>query len=219
MPERVSGMRPKRWLAAAGMLMALCSGLAAIANAEDELAEGKILVADRKLRDPNFAKTVIYLITYDDQGAVGLILNRQSDKPVSELLRGVKEAQSRKDFAFSGGPVQLDSILALFRSRTRKQGAQHLSGEVYAILDENLLKQTLKTGAGPDVLRFYSGYAGWGPGQLDIEVDAGAWHVLSGDSKTVFDANPDSLWERLVRQAEGTLAANRGGLLNRAAAP
>lgn len=218
MPERVSGMRPGRWLAAACMLMALCSGLASIANAEDELAEGKVLVADRKLRDPSFAKTVIYLITYDDQGAVGLILNRQSDKPVSELLRGVQEAQNRKDFAFSGGPLQLDSILALFRSPTRKQGAQHLSGEVYAILDENLLKQTLKTGAGPDVLRFYAGYAGWGPGQLDTEVDAGAWHVLSGDAKTVFDADPDSLWERLVRQTEGTLAVNRHHL-NRAAAP
>ncbi|HEX5431559.1 MAG TPA: YqgE/AlgH family protein, partial [Bryobacteraceae bacterium] len=142
-------------------------------------------------------------------GAVGLVLNRPTEKTVSQLLQGVEEAGKRKDAVFSGGPVQPDSILALLRSSAAKQGAKHLSGDVYAILDENLMKQTLKDGAGPDALRFYSGYAGWGPGQLEAEVGAGAWHVASGDADTVFSANPKSLWDRLIRDADGTLVERR----------
>lgn len=190
-------------IAALALIAASC---AMPALAADDLAEGDILVADRQLRDPNFAKSVVYVITYDDQGAVGLVLNHQTEATVADILEGIKEAERRRDPAFLGGPIQTDNILALYRSHTNKAGTQHIAGEVYALLDETLLKKTLAAGAGPNVLRFYKGFAAWGPGQLENEIDAGAWHVVGGSADWVFDKDPASLWDRLIRRGEGTLA-------------
>jgi putative transcriptional regulator len=183
--------------------------------ADDDLAAGKILVADKKLKDPNFDQTVVYLITYDEAGAVGLILNRETDTPVTRVLRGMREAATRKDFAFSGGPVEEDSVLALYRTTTKQKGARQISRDVYAVLDEANLKEVLAAGANADVLRFYTGYAGWGPGQLDNEVNVGAWTVFSGDAKTVFDADPDTLWDRMNRRKDEQVVRNdlpKGGM-------
>jgi putative transcriptional regulator len=195
-----------RWLAKAGILAGLwCAALPLLAA--DELAGGQILVADRKLRDPHFAGSVVVLITYDDEGAVGLILNRKTETPITKILGRVKEAEGRQDLAFEGGPVDTQSILALTRSREKATGMQHLFGDVYAILSEGPLKKTLATGVGSNLLRFYLGYAGCGPGQLDAEVDAGAWHIVKGDANAVFDPDPDSLWERLLRQSSLSFAS------------
>ncbi len=198
------GRAKQKWAIWAVAAAVLCCALPAAA--EDELGQGKMLVADSKLRDPNFAGTVILLITYDDDGAIGLVLNHQSDVPLSKLLAGVKAAGNRNDTAFAGGPLQDDSILALFHSRTSPRGAQRVTGQIYAILNQKLLEETLAAGAGPDRLRFYVGYAGWGPGQLDAEVDVGAWHVRAADPNAIFDAEPDTLWERLSRRSDQVLA-------------
>jgi len=176
------------------------------ARADEDLAEGTILVADRKLKDQNFVQTVVLIVTYDDRGAVGLVLNRQSDIPISDLLAGVKDARNRKDTAFSGGPVEPMSVLALLRTHEGPRGAQHVAGEIWAILDQDLLEDALKAHAGSDQLRFYVGYAGWGPGQLETELEAGAWRVIRGSADTVFDSKPDSLWDRVVRNLDVTLA-------------
>jgi putative transcriptional regulator len=176
------------------------------ARADEDLGEGKILVADRKLKDPHFAQTVVLIVTYDDRGTVGLVLNRVSDVPVSELLAGLKDARDRKDSAFTGGPVEPKSVLALLRTRDGPKGAQRVGGEIWAVLDQDLLEDALKAQAGSDKLRFYVGYAGWGPGQLEAEMEAGAWRVIRGTADTVFDANPESLWDRVVRNLDLTFA-------------
>jgi putative transcriptional regulator len=176
------------------------------ARADEDLADGTILVADRKLKDPHFVQAVVLIVNYDEQGTVGLVLNRPSDVPVSELLSGVKDARSRKDTAFTGGPVEPMSVLALLRTRDGPKGAQRLGGDIWAILDQDLLAEALSAHKGPDELRFYLGYAGWGPGQLEAEMDAGAWRVIRGRADTVFDDKPDSLWDRVVRNLDLTLA-------------
>jgi putative transcriptional regulator len=193
-------------MACAGVLAGLCSVGMPLRAADDELASGKILVADRNLRDPHFVGTVIVLINYDDDGAVGVILNRQSETPLTRVLDGMKEAAGRKDLVFAGGPVETKSVLALTRSREKQDGMHHLFADVYAILSEGPLKKTLASGAGSNLVRFYLGYAGWGPGQLDDEVDAGAWHILTGDASAVFDADPDTLWDRLTRRSSLSVA-------------
>jgi putative transcriptional regulator len=190
------------------------TGLAAIAwslgvvavRADEDLAAGVLLVADRKLKDPNFQKSIVLIVAYDEHGSVGLVLNRQGDIPVSQLLAGVKDARDRKDTAFSGGPVEPKSVLALLRARSGPDGAQKISGDVWAILDEDLLKDTVASHPGPDKLRFYVGYAGWGPGQLEAEMEAGAWRVIPANTDTVFDAAPESLWDRVVRDLDLSLA-------------
>ena len=110
------GKRLRRYsLATAAVTAMLAVWLTGVvpARADEDLGEGTLLVADRKLKDPHFAQTVVLIVTYDDRGAVGLVLNRPSDVSVSALLAGVKDAKNRKDTAFTGGPVEPMSVLAL----------------------------------------------------------------------------------------------------------
>jgi putative transcriptional regulator len=200
----------ENWLASAAMAAVVAAvwllGVVP-ARADEDLTEGKILVADRKLKDPNFAQTVVLIVTYgEEEGTVGLVLNRQSDVPISELLTGVKDARNRSDTAFTGGPVEPMIVLALLRSRNGPRGAQHVAGDVWAILDQDLLADTLAKHTSSNDLRFYVGYAGWGPGQLEAEMDAGAWRVVRGGAETVFDTEPESLWDRVVRNLDVTFA-------------
>jgi putative transcriptional regulator len=198
-PRVITNPLLKRSLSAVSLLAALCLTAVAPVLADDELAQGKLLLADKRLRDPNFAETVVLIVTYDKDGAIGLILNREGEVPVSGLLKGVKDAAKMTDLAFEGGPVDPKSVVTLFRSPTPQPRARHIGGEIYTILNRTLLEEILSNGAGPDQLRFYLGFANWGPGQLEKEVDAGAWRILPGAANTVFDPNPDSLWNRLVR--------------------
>src|SRR6516225_8761358 len=84
-----------------------------------DLGAGKLLVASRGLADPNFAKTVILLVHCDDQGVVGLILNRRTDVALSRVLEGLRGAKDRSDPAYLGGPVEVSSVFALHRSATK----------------------------------------------------------------------------------------------------
>ena len=142
------------------------------ARADEDLAEGKLLVADARLKDPHFAHTVVLIVTRDERGTLGLVLNRRSDVPISELLARVKNARNRKDTAFSGGPVEPRVILGLLRSRNGPRGARHIAGDIWAIPDQALLEDVLAAHQGSGELRFYFGYAGWGPGQLEAEMES-----------------------------------------------
>ena len=123
-----AGLIWTRWLAVVALAATVWSVGMVTARADEDLGEGALLVADRRLKDPNFEKSVVLIVAYDEQGAVGLVLNRQSDVPVSQLLAGVKDARDRKDTAFSGGPVEPKSVLALLRAHTGPDGAQQISG-------------------------------------------------------------------------------------------
>ena len=182
------------------------AGLAAFAQTDD-LAVGKFLVASRDLGDPNFAKTVILLVHYsDDQGAVGLVLNRRTDVPMSRVFQDLKEAKGRTDPVYVGGPVELNSVLALLKTKTKPDNAARVFGDVYLISNKDLLKATMASGAEATVFHAYVGYAGWGAGQLEHEVELGAWHIMSADSATVFHADPDSVWPRMIQRTEAQIA-------------
>jgi putative transcriptional regulator len=173
----------------------------------DDLAVGRILVASRDLGDPNFAKTVILLVHYsEDQGAVGLVLNKRTDVPISRVFHDLKEASGRKDPVYIGGPVELNSVLALLKSASKLAGADRVFGDVYLISNKDLLTRTLASSAEATAFHTYIGYAGWGAGQLEHEVDLGAWHIMPADVGTVFHADPDSVWEHLIRRTETQIA-------------
>jgi putative transcriptional regulator len=173
----------------------------------DDLAVGRLLVASRDLGDPNFAKTVILLVHYTEgQGAVGLVLNKRTDVPISRVFHDLKEAGGRKDPVYIGGPVELNSVLALLKSATKPEGADKVFADVYLISNKDLLTKTLGSSAEPTVFHTYIGYAGWGAGQLEHEVELGAWHIMPADAGTVFHADPDSVWQRLIQRTETQIA-------------
>ncbi|MBV9771971.1 MAG: YqgE/AlgH family protein [Bryobacterales bacterium] len=172
-----------------------------------DLAVGQLLVASRDLGDPNFAKTVILLVHYSsDQGAVGLVVNKRTDVPISKVFHDLTEASGRKDPVYIGGPVELDSVLALLKSASKPEGATRVFGNVYLISSKDLLKQTLASGAEATGFHTYVGYAGWQGGQLEHEVELGAWHILPADAAIVFHSDPDSVWPRLISRTETQIA-------------
>jgi putative AlgH/UPF0301 family transcriptional regulator len=177
----------------------------------DDLAVGKFLVASRDLGDPNFAKTVILLVHYtEDQGGVGLVVNRATDVPMSRVFQDFKEAKSRTDPVYVGGPVELNSVLALLRTASKPGNAARVFGDVYLISNKDQLRATMASTAESSVFHAYVGYAGWGAGQLEHEVDLGAWHIMPADAATVFHSDPDSVWPRLIRRTETQVAGIPG---------
>ena len=195
-------MTPQRLI----LLAALIGILPVRASAQtDDLAIGKFLVASRELGDPNFAETVVLLVHYDEEdGAVGLIVNRRTDVPLSRVFP--EQAKGRTDPVYMGGPVQPASALALLKSADKPKDANRVIAGVYLISGKALLEKTLVAKADPDAFHVYLGYAGWGRGQLEHEVGLGAWHILPADAATVFHSDPDSVWPRLIRQTELRIA-------------
>jgi putative transcriptional regulator len=170
----------------------------------DNLAPGRVLIADKDLHDPNFEATVIVLLSYDEEdGAGGVILNRPSETTVAQALKDLPEARGMRDLAYQGGPVQTKRVLALLRAPSKLEDADEVLPGVYSVGTTKLLRKAL---ADKMEIRVFAGYAGWGPGQLEAEVDAGAWHIERGQAATVFDNDPESLWQRLVRKLNRQIA-------------
>lgn len=214
-------MRARRLLAAALVFPAILSAcfvifartshFRSIQSQEDEdLEAGRILVADRKLRDPNFLEAVILLAKYDDEGSVGIIVNRQTDISIARVLSEWKEAKGRKEPVFLGGPVEKAALLGLVRSGVKVEHAEPVLTDVHFVADRDQLQKHLAAGTTPDKFRIYLGYAGWGPEQLEAEIDAGAWHVMPASAKLVFDPEPDTLWARLIAKTETRFARSVG---------
>ncbi len=175
-------------------------------GAVKELAAGKLLVAARDLPDPSFAETVVLLIEFSDQGAMGLIVNQQTEVPLARLFPNLTPPQAKTTTVFSGGPVRVQEILALLRSDRTHTDSLNVVSDVHLVRSRELLDEILAAGTGPDRLRVYVGYAGWSPGQLDQETAHHAWHVFDGDGSIVFDPDPGSLWSRQILRTEGRLA-------------
>jgi putative AlgH/UPF0301 family transcriptional regulator len=173
----------------------------------DDLAVGRLLVASRDLGDPNFAQTVIVLVHYSaDQGSVGLVVNRRTDVPISRVFQDLKEAKGRTDPVYVGGPVELNSVLALLKTGIKPDNSTRVFNDVYLISNKDVLKATLASDVESSVFHTYVGYAGWSAGQLEHEVDLGAWHIMPADAATVFHSDPDSVWQRLIRRTETQIA-------------
>jgi putative transcriptional regulator len=194
---------------AVAVLLSECAGQVAAAQSmqPSDLGAGKMLVASRDLPDPNFAKTVVLLVQYDDEGVVGLILNRRSKVPISRLLDDLNGAKDRSDPIYAGGPVGRTDVLALLRSRGKMDDAKHVFGDICLVSSKEVLQKTLASPPETNVVRVYLGYAGWTMEQLEHEVDLGAWYIFPGDAQAVFDPNPDSLWSRLIGETELRIAS------------
>ena len=171
-----------------------------------DLGPGKLLVASRELADPNFAETVILLVHYDTEGAIGLILNRRTDRPISQVLAQLKTAKDLSDPVYMGGPVETPTVFGLFRSADKLEDAEHVFGGVYWISSKTALEKTISSRPDPDVFHVYLGYAGWSTDQLRNEVRLGGWFIFQADNQTVFNGNPDLLWRQMIKKTELKLA-------------
>jgi putative transcriptional regulator len=182
-----------KWLRGSAAILLLLAALP-LARAQstrpEDLATGKLLVASRDLPDPNFAQTVVLLVDFDEDGVLGLILNRPAPVTVSHVLRDVAGAKDRKESVYAGGPVGSANVLALMRSRGQMDDARHVLGDVFLVSSKSLLEKAFASASESANVRIYVGYAGWTRPQLENEVDQGSWYIFQGNAATVFESNP-----------------------------
>ncbi|MBM3736320.1 MAG: hypothetical protein FJW39_11090 [Acidobacteria bacterium] len=187
------------WLLLAAAPLLTQSPLAQSISPRD-LGPGRFLIATRGLTDPNFAETVVLLASHGKDGAMGLIINRPTPIPIEKAFDAEPKARGRKDSVLEGGPVQPNAVFALVRSATPPPGSKPVFTHVHLVNTRESFRQVLGTDA--DRLRVFAGYSGWAPGQLEREVEAGAWAILMADANTVFDPDPEAIWPRLIRRTE-----------------
>jgi len=170
-------------------------------DSKQELAKGMFLVASRQLRDPNFKETVVLLIDYGRDGAMGLVINRPSEVKLATVFPDIKELKKRTDTIYVGGPVAVNQMLLLVGSPLVPEESQEVTQDVYLSSSWKVLERLLKNAVKDKRFRIFAGYAGWAPNQLDFEKDRGDWHVLKADAKTVFDKKPAEVWQELILRA------------------
>ncbi len=171
------------------------------------MSTSTLLVASPRLADSNFERSVVLLLDRGPEGAFGVVLNRPTGVPVDEIL---EPWQDQVDLAppgvlFRGGPVARDAIIGLARAggAADDSGGQELFEGVVTVdlaLSPSDLPGAL-TGA-----RLFSGYAGWSSGQLEEEIDEGAWFVVDAEADDVFVADPERQWHDVLRRQPGRLA-------------
>ena len=173
-----------------------------------ELGPGMLLVATPDLLDPHFVATVVLLLDADDDGALGVVLNRPSPVLVSEVLGDWGDLVAEPDVLFQGGPVGTDGALAV-GLLAGPEVADPPAG--FRPVAGNLGLVDLDTPVGDLAghlaeLRVFAGYAGWGADQLEAEVAEGSWYVVAARADDVFRLDPTDLWRDVLRRQPGDLA-------------
>lgn len=160
--------------------------------------KGVFLVASPDLLDPRFRRTVVLLLAHGEDGTLGLIINRATKVPLSDVLPNPKNPGNESHTLFFGGPVQLDGLLFLTRSAEPPERATHVMADVYFSGDRGLLEKLIGDNKDASELRTYLGRSGWAPGQLASEIAAGSWRLVRADAHTVFERDLDTIWRNLL---------------------
>jgi putative transcriptional regulator len=166
---------------------------------------GKLLVATPPLVDPNFDRTVVLLLEHGDEGALGVVLNRPGDDPVGDVLRDWAPWVCAPDVLFSGGPVEQGAIIGLGRAPSAQAG-EHWAPVLGTIGTVDLAADPDRLDPPVEALRIFRGYAGWGAGQLEGELEAGAWIVADFQLDDAFGEQPGDLWRDVLRRQGGRTA-------------
>ncbi|MET9510484.1 YqgE/AlgH family protein [Streptomyces flavidovirens] len=166
---------------------------------------GRLLVASPALADPNFDRAVVLLIDHDDEGSLGVVLNRPTPVGVGDILLPWAGLAGDPGVVFQGGPVSLDSALgvAVIPGDEGPLGWRRVYGAI-GLVDLEAPPELLAAALGS--LRIFAGYSGWGPGQLEEELKTGAWYVVESEPGDVSSPEPESLWRAVLRRQRSKLA-------------
>jgi putative transcriptional regulator len=168
----------------------------------DDPITGRLLVATPALEDPNFYHTIVYMVSHDQTGAMGLVINRRLGRgPIGKLLEGLGiEAEVEGDAEIDvhyGGPVERDQSFVLHSPDFVGEDTVMLSRSVALTSSPDVLS-AIAAGKGPERSLFALGYAGWAPDQLEQELAAGAWVLVEADDGLLFDPQLESKWQRAL---------------------
>ncbi len=161
-----------------------------------ESLRGHLLIAGATLWDPNFRRTVVLIGHHDEEGAVGVVLNRATEVLVAEAVPPLAELVGPKERLFIGGPVQPQAAVVvadLVEPERVNVVAFDTIGFLPEEADRELLGEIRRA-------RVFAGYAGWGAGQLEAEIEEGAWIQEPARAEDVFTSDPERLWDQVLRR-------------------
>ncbi len=174
-------------------------------TAADAIAPG-FVAAMPQLDDPNFQRSVVFLLASDERGAFGIVINRPSAISLAQLCEGQEvDYRGPNDLPLMiGGPVETDSHLLVLHGDAPLFGPADgnevvVAPGVYVVTAREGLERLARSGTSR--MRCFAGYSGWGPGQLEGELAEGSWVPLTVDPKLLFAADPDDVWERALRES------------------
>ncbi len=163
--------------------------------------KGRLLIASTELDSPLFAKTIIYMVEHDENGAMGLIVNRPlGEMPISELRKALN-LDATPDQVPSltlrfGGPVERDLMFVLHSDEIKVESSRSIDHDLALTSDPELLR-AIVAGDGPSRFAIAMGYAGWAPGQLEAEIERGSWEWIDYDLELVMAPEADA-WNRAI---------------------
>jgi putative transcriptional regulator len=163
---------------------------------------GQLLVASPALVDPNFARSVVFITEHNEEGAMGIVLDRPSDAAVASVVPQLAEIADGEPI-YVGGPVQQEAIVLLAEFADPEAAAWIVVADVglaSADVDLEELAAAVRRG------RVYAGYSGWGPGQLEAEMELDSWIVEPPRPKELFPDDPATLWHDVLARKGGQYA-------------
>jgi putative transcriptional regulator len=169
----------------------------------EESLTGQLLLASPALHDPNFRRAVVLISVHNEEGAMGVVLNRPSAVTVGEAVPQLEPALAELEPVYVGGPVQPNSIVFLAEFLDPSPAGLLVLGRIgFPAPDAGIDELTEATAR----RRVFAGFAGWGEGQLDAEVDHGDWIAHTALPEDVFTEVPGELWSRVLTRKGGSYA-------------
>jgi putative transcriptional regulator len=166
-----------------------------------ETLQGQLLISSPALVDPNFRRTVVLVTHHDEEGAMGLILTRPSEVRVSDAVPELADLPGADDVVHVGGPVQPEAMMALAEFDDVDEALKPIVGHVgFMPADAPAGALSIRR------MRVFSGYAGWGAGQLEAELEEPSWIVAGAVPDDAFAADPDELWRNVLQRQGGRYA-------------
>ena len=162
---------------------------------------GKLLVASPHMADPNFAKTVIFMLEHDEHGALGIVVNHElGAAPAADVLKGLgvqADGATGQIKVFLGGPVEPQVAFVLHSTDYKTSATRNVTSGV-SVTGNSAILEAISHGNGPKKSLLALGYAGWGPGQLEAEMAHDAWYVAPADPNVVFGDDIGSKWKQAL---------------------
>jgi putative transcriptional regulator len=192
------------------VVAAFCALLLLAASAWPTLADDTkpltaiLLVAKAQLDDPDFSDSVVLTMNNLGPAPIGIIVNRPTQLPVSQLFPDLKRLAPLPDKVYFGGPVELRRVWFLFRAATPPGSAIKALDGVYLSADRELLLRLLGRDKPMDGLRVFVGHAGWGPGQLQAEIARGDWSLERAAPEAIFHNKSEHAWPAPSAPKNGT---------------
>ncbi len=168
------------------------------------------LVANPQFRDPTYRQTVLLAVVLENGGHVGVIVNRPTNQPLSNLFPEHEPSKKVLDPVYFGGPFSRSALVAVVRRDTSPgRGSVALMKSLYMAINVATIDQIIEST--PNEARYYVGYVVWRPGELRREIDRGLWAVQNADPEVVLRKDTGGLWEELHRMSRRITASTTAG--------